>query len=174
MCSLFPHTSVNKAFCSCSYQAAPCNCVERLSQQHLSGTAAEQAMTAGGMRSPCICFSLSARPPWIMWGLVYTRMMLLICQQWAPSSACFLSSWGLHLHWLTPTLSPNSPWDPGSTFALGYKCKEPWSPYQNGNFSGRSVTYRLGGCGEVIEPFWKSFLTCKTEKQCLPCFGLYK
>ena len=29
MCSLFPHTSVNKAFYSCPYQAAPCNCVCR-------------------------------------------------------------------------------------------------------------------------------------------------
>ena len=66
MCSLFPRTSVNKAFCSCSYQAVPCNHVERLSQQHLSETAAEQATTAGGMRSPCICFPLSARPPRIM------------------------------------------------------------------------------------------------------------
>lgn len=40
MCSLFPCTSANKAFCSSSYQAVPCNHVG-LSQQNLSGTAAK-------------------------------------------------------------------------------------------------------------------------------------
>lgn len=40
-----------------------------------------------------------------------------------------LNSWGLHLHWPAHTLSLHSPWDPRSTFALSYKCKEPQSAY---------------------------------------------
>lgn len=146
-CSLFPCTSVNKAFCS--YQAVPCNYVERLSEQHLSETAAEQAMTAGGMRNPCICFPLSARSPWIAWGITWGVHILLCTREWCCWSAnsgpsalgCFLNSWGLPSHWPTHALSPNSPWDPGSTFALGNKCKVLESLWENGDSGSGPVTY---------------------------------